>query len=166
MGWLVGKHFFGHNNIFFYFFIFFFFRFPSGFGLYAVPIFQILQFPEQQLSAGTLPTLQTLRFLGSQPFFDNNFFLFPTLFFGSPWDLNDLRKLQLLLAYSVVPYLPVYVHVLRRQHESALRFQDSRIHFVPWVLFPAYPRLLCCCDWEIPTQYYTQQIILHKNVAL
>ena len=156
MGWLVGKHFFSHNNIIFFFFSLSVFPLVSGSTLY----------PYSRFYSSPNSNFLPVPFLPVQLLFDSwDPRLSPTTSsFFSPHYFLALRKLQLLLAYSVVPYLPVYV--LRRQHESALRFQDSRIHFVPWVLFPAYPRLLCCCDWEIPTQYYTQQIILHKNVAL
>ena len=61
MGWLVGKHFFSHNNIIFFFFSLSVFPLVSGCTLYKYPYYsrflEILQFPEQQLSAGTLPTV-------------------------------------------------------------------------------------------------------------
>ena len=55
--------------------------------------------------------------------------------------------------------------------DSMNRLCDSRIlEFFSFLLGLFLPTaLLCCCDsygWEIPTQYYTQQIFLHKNVAL
>ena len=73
MGWLVGKHFFSHNNIIFFFFSLSVFPLVSGCTLY-------LQFPEQQLSAGRIPTLPTVLFDSWDPR------LSPTtgsLFFGS-----------------------------------------------------------------------------------
>ena len=150
MGWLVGKHFFSHNNIIFFFFSLSVFPLVSGCTLY--PYSRFYSSPNSNFLP--VPFLQYSSIPGIPDFLRQQVLYFLAL-----------RKLQLCLGllYSTVQ---LTVYVLRRQHESALRFQDSRIHFVPWVLFPAYPRLLCCCDWEIPTQYYTQQIILHKNVAL
>ena len=57
--------------------------------------------------------------------------------------------------------------------DSMNRLCDSTIlEFFSFLGFVSAYRLtvlLCCCDCygrEIPTQYYTQQIFLHKNVAL
>ena len=154
MGWLVGKHFFSHNNIIFFFFSLSVFPLVSGCTLY--PYYsRFYKYSSPNSNFLPVPFLQYSSIPGIPDFLRQQVLYFLAL-----------RKLQLCLGllYSTVQ---LTVYVLRRQHESALRFQDSRIHFVPWVLFPAYPRLLCCCDcWEIPTQYYTQQIFLHKNVAL
>ena len=137
MGWLVGKHFFSHNNIIFFFFslsVFPLFRI-SGFGLYAVPIFQILQFPEQQLSAGTLPTGSTL----------------PTVLFDS-WD----PRLSPTLFYSVV--LPVYYA------DSTNRLCDFRIlEFISFLGFCFLPTHGCSA---VATGKYPPNTIPNKYFCI
>ena len=74
MGWLVGKHFFSHNNIIFFFFSLSVFPLVSGCTLY--PYSRFYSSPNSNFLP--VPFLQN-----SQTFSDNKFFLFPTLFFGS-----------------------------------------------------------------------------------
>ena len=73
MGWLVGKHFFSHNNIIFFFFSLSVFPLVSGCTLY--PYSRFYSSPNSNFLP--VPFLQySLRFLGSQTFSDNKFFIF------------------------------------------------------------------------------------------
>ena len=150
MGWLVGKHFFGHNNK--HFFLFFFFSvFPLVSGSTLYPDSRFYSSPNSNFLP--VPFLQTvyssiLGFLGSQTFSDNKFFIF--------WLCESCNS---VLACSILQCSLPYTYYA----DSTNRLCDSRI--LEFISFLG-STLLCCCDWEIPTQYYTQQIILHKNVAL
>ena len=155
MGWLVGKHFFSHSNIIFFFFSL------SVFPLWFRAVRDSVQFPEQQLSAGRNPSYSTL----------------PTVLFDS-WDPRlspttssffSPRKLIFGSAKAATSRITVPTGIrttqIARIGFAILGFQNS-FRSSGFVSCLPTARLLCCCDWEIPTQYYTQQIFLHKNVAL
>ena len=147
MGWLVGKHCFSHKyNIFFFRFLL----------LVSVSTQILATVPfDSRLPNSLLSEFQVLSI--PKPY--------RAIFFG-------------YACYGTGAVLHFLLSAFARKSccstaDSMNRLCDSTIlEFFSFLGFVSAYRLtvlLCCCDcygWEIPTQYYTQQIFLHKNVAL
>ena len=174
MGQLVGKHCFSHKyNIFF-------FRFPlvlvSTQILATVPFVSSCFFglyADSSYSTFCFLLFRSLRRFQLQYLLIPGFeILFQVLSFPKPFRAIFFGY----VCYGTGAVLHFLLSAFARKSccstaDSMNRLCDSRIlEFFSFLLGLFLPTaLLCCCDcygWEIPTQYYTQQIFLHKNVAL
>ena len=149
MGWLVGKHCFSHNyNIFF-------FRFPL-----AVLFRSLRRFQDSiTVPLPTVPFDSRLRnsLLGSfishkVPHGTGRYFL-----------AISATVLACCAAFSALGIFQKKLLLRRRQHESAMRFYDSRILFVPWVCF-----CLPCCSAVVTVTVgkYPPNIIPNKYFCI